>query len=452
LSTRTVETAAGLSAVDSSLPGIGFEQPALEPGGGPAFPIAGLELPDWLIETRGEAEVPHEEPAETGYLTPTELPGWLEALRPVEGEARAVVIERSEEIAPTSGPLAGFGGVLAGVGPPIARKIAGDTGKLRISDKQRAHAEMLEKVLADETLPQAVSPELVQTPPRWLRWMVSVVLIVVLIAAGFIPNAASGLYPSSYLNDFIQRVVAIPEGKAVLVAVEYEPGFSGELRLAAQEALSQLMAKKVRLALISTVPSGPALGEQLLTDASGRLDAAGVEVDPGYLSRANSRTLVVNLGYLPAGSASLQEFAIRPRQASSQGLLHDPDGAQVWEHPALAGVERLSDFSAVIVAVDSLDSGRAWVEQVQPSLAEVPLLIVASAQAAPLLEPYLASGQISGMVAGFSGALSYQELSQPSAAAGFLNAYRAGLLLAVLLIIVGALIHSAATLAGRGKT
>ena len=62
----------------------------------------------------------------------------------------------------------------------------------------------------------------------------------------------------------------------------------------------------------------------------------------------------------------------------------------------------------------TLESGRVWVEQLQnqkqidATLANKPLLMVASAQAGPLLQPYVLSGQITGMISGISDAAKYE--------------------------------------------
>ncbi len=59
-------------------------------------------------------------------------------------------------------------------------------------------------------------------------------------------------------------------------------------------------------------------------------------------------------------------------------------------------------------------SGRIWVEQLQSqkqidtTLAKKPLLVVASAQAGPLLQPYVVSGQVTGMISGISDAAEFE--------------------------------------------
>ena len=69
-----------------------------------------------------------------------------------------------------SGPLAGMRGVLPGEDlvaqyhkPPVY------TSKLRVSDRQQAHAAMLEGLLGGESKPQEVPPEPTQAPQYLVR-------------------------------------------------------------------------------------------------------------------------------------------------------------------------------------------------------------------------------------------------------------------------------------------
>jgi hypothetical protein len=50
----------------------------------------------------------------------------------------------------------------------------------------------------------------------------------------------------------------------------------------------------------------------------------------------------------------------------------------------------------IIVITDSADSGRTWIEQVSHLIGPDRFVVVASAQAGPMLQPYHQSGQIAG--------------------------------------------------------
>ena len=85
------------------------------------------------------------------------------------------------------------------------------------------------------------------------------------------------------------------------------------------------------------------------------------------------------------------------------------DGQQAWQLPPLQGVQKLSDFAAILILTDNADSGRAWIEQTGSAIGNTPLLMVISAQAEPMLLPYYDSGQIKGLVTGLAGGEAYAQ-------------------------------------------
>jgi hypothetical protein len=137
-----------------------------------------------------------------------------------------------------------------------------------------------------------------------------------------------------------------------------------------------------------------------------------------------------NLGYLPGGSAGVLEFVEIPKSAMPS-----------------TNVERISEFAAVVVLTDHAESCRIWVEQLDarkqtdPSMAGQPLLVVASAQAGPLLQPYVSSRQITGMVSGLADAARYEFVnnSRPGLVRAYWDSFGAGLMMAIASITIGSL-------------
>jgi hypothetical protein len=140
----------------------------------------------------------------------------------------------------------------------------------------------------------------------------------------------------------------------------------------------------------------------------------------------------LNLGYLPGGSAGVLGFVKRPGEVI----------------PA-AGIQSLSEYAAVILMTDHAESGRAWVEQLyaqkqqDPLLTSQPLLVIASAQADPLLQPYVSSRQINGIVSGLSDAARYEAVkvisASPKTARSYWDAFGIGLAMSIALIVIGSL-------------
>ena len=81
----------------------------------------------------------------------------------------------------------------------------------------------------------------------------------------------------------------LPNGANVLLVADYEAGLSGELQAAALPVLTHLQTRQPNVIVASTVPSGPVLGEALLTAAQASPTA--------------------NLGYIAGGTNALRMLA-----------------------------------------------------------------------------------------------------------------------------------------------
>jgi hypothetical protein len=391
------------------------------------YPFEGDELPDWLpaetsLEAAGrEKEIPSE--AADQPLEKANLPSWLQAMKPVEAAipAHAPQNENDQRVE-ASGPLAGLSGVLPGeklvnqvTAPPIY------TAKLKVTDKQRLQADLLQSMLTEEATPIQTKPVGIKTPLRILRIVIALILIAALAApliGGFsILPANMPVAPET--QAFFKTINQMDMNKPVLLAVDYEPGQAGEMRPGSVAVLQHLMQKNVKILVVSTIPTGPAIGAALLSDAQLKV--------PAY----NLSNRVVSVGYLAGGPLAMQELS---------------------SHPDLLGLPSLSNYSAVIVLTENLDTLRAWVEQVQPGLGSTPLLMVVSAQAMPLALPYTDSGQIQGLVAGLPGAVQYEQVLQSvGLASSYWSSLQFGVIAAMGLIFIGWLITMIMGAQKKGK-
>ncbi|MCK5315402.1 MAG: hypothetical protein KAJ53_09780, partial [Anaerolineales bacterium] len=122
------------------------------------------------------------------------------------------------------------------------------------------------------------------------------------------------------------------------------------------------------------------------------------------------------------------------------------DNSPTWESGPLSNVQDIADFELVVVITESSDSARAWIEQVQPTLADTLLIMVVSAQAEPLIRPYYEGSpqQVNGMVTGLAGGASYEKsMPRTSLARKYWDAFSFGLLAAVVLIALGGVVVAA---------
>ena len=324
------------------------------------------------------------------------------------------------------GPLSGLQGVLpAGSGAGRPRTSLPYAAGLRISEEHKRHTDYLERLMAGETQPaEAGMPRRLPSSRLW-RWCMAVLLV---LAVG-LPFASGTPISSTALSSdqgATARIIdGLSAGLPVLVAVDYEPALSGELEAVAAPVMNRLFVKGIPLALISTNPTGPALAERLVQDAS---RTSG--------QKYQSRGQYVNLGYLAGGPAGMSYFAHSPTQAMPVTVTGD----SAWTTGPLLGIRSLSNFAAILLLTDNADTGRNWIEQVSQQLGSTPILMIVSTQAAPMFQPYFDSAQIKGLVSGLSDAKIYEEMySRPGLAFHYWNSYSAGMLVAECLLVLGAI-------------
>jgi hypothetical protein len=391
-----------------------------------------IDMPDWLTQEEpvkqqdsGQAVGINAEGGEA--LAPVDLPSWVQAMRPMDAVIAEAAPNVDDQPTEREGPLAGFRGLIPVMPVGSARRPKAISLKLQASDEQQASAAILEQLLAGETAPRPLASTAVYASQRTLRWAISALVFLIL---GFVIAFRPQIFPPAATlhlasSDIVNRLQGIPESGEVLVVLDYDPAMAGELEAVSGPLLDRLvLLRHPRLSFVSTSPNGPALVERLLLNTnirqSDKSDNLNYVPDQNYL----------NLGFLPGAETGVLNFIQSPRTAFSA-----------------ATVDGFSGYSAVVILTDHADSARVWIEQLQAEkernsdLTLQPLVIASSAQAAPMLQPYVSSGQIHGLIAGLADAsrFEFHNGSRPGIALSYLNAFGAGLLLAVALITLGSL-------------
>jgi len=300
----------------------------------------------------------------------------------------------------------------------------------------------MEALLADEQKPKPLPSQPVLTSRNIFRLVIAAALILpiawmIITGSQRVPAPQPGEVPG--VVDFTQQVQAIPAGSPVLLAFDYEAGFSGEMNLAISTLINQLTIKNTFMTIVTTIPSGPALAESLINSNT------SLEGNPG------SYSYYTNLGYIPGGTLGLVGLAISPETVLPYSL----DGVNVWVTSPLDTVETINDFSAVIVLTNDPDTARSWIEQVGPVLKVdgTPLLIVSSSQAEPLIRPYYEANpsQVQGMVASLAGGLAYGRSVGNVQQNGEWDAFSISITASVLIILIGSISRAVMKLPMSGK-
>lgn len=402
------------------------EEEAEETGGEPEPSAPVPEVPAWLETLASGTVVLPEELgpmlATPGKPTPEEagleratIPSWLEVLQPgrkKEGEEEAP----AEEPVETEGVLEGVRGALRwvpSVDPPPGQLVHAVSAAATVTP---VHAETMSRVLGRSTA--ATVGEQAVPMPRRERGLPGLAFLL-LLAAVLIPFFAPGLVPGSDtvpvvqpVADFAKRAQDLPPGAVVLLSLDYDPSVSTELDWPVREVATDLKAKGVRLLVMSTTPTGPGLAAQM--------------------GLGETATL---LGYLPGQEAGLQRIATN----LSGAFLVDYEGREI--QASALGVQSLDDVALIITAASSQDAVRWWVEQVGTQT-DTPICAIVSGAAEPLVRPYYASGQLSGLVSGWVGGLAYRQATSPGTPLGAegkaaIAAQSLGHLAIVVLIVLG---------------
>ncbi len=391
------------------------------------------QMPDWLSSTPSDSKpVQDMAPAAQGTesISPANLPSWVQAMRPVESALSQTLsqgIGPSEQTLETHGPLAGLQGVLPSMPFGPTSKPKAYSIKLQASDEQQAHAALLGHIIEAETTPEPLVTVPFVISSRGLRWAITMLLLLVTIGSLFAGTQifAMPLGMPVELNSAIRAVDNVPENAPVLVIFDYDPSTVGEMEAISAPLLDHLiLLRHPRLAFISTSPTGAALAERFI---SGPLGGHAYQSGIQY----------VNLGFLPGGLAGIRAFAQAPRIIAPDTIDLNP----AWQSATLQDVQSLSDFSLILLLTDGAESGRNWVEQAGALHDDVPFVVASSAQAGPMILPYVQSGQVNGLVNGLnSGAVMEQNNSgRPGTARRYWDAYSLGLFLAVAFIAFGGL-------------
>ena len=398
-----------------------------------------VDMPDWLSNAESESADAASQPAEiaaSDSLAPSDMPDWVRAMRPSESGAD-LTPNRESQYTEGAGPLAGLAGVIPLAPIGSSRRPKAVSLKLQASDEQHAGAALLEKILASETEPRPIAAPSNLASQRVLRWALSAVFLIALSVMAYLRTTSMLIFADrpAEVTSASSAIARLPKESKVLVVIDYEPALASELEAVSGPMLDQLvLSTQPRLEFISTSPNGTALVRRLLSNTG-----ISVSAPNGLDYKAGED--YINLGYLPGGYTGVREFLEAPTALFSQ-----------------AGVSSFKEYAAVIVLTDNAESGRVWVEQLYArNLADPtffstqPVLIAASAQAGPMLQPYFSSGQIAGIVNGLADAARYEYVnnSRPGIVRRYWDSFGVGLLIATLAIGLGSLWNLVAGLRAR---
>lgn len=399
------------------------------------------ELPSWLTATpSGEIDRTFGEELAQG-----ELPGWVEAMRPVVESTDASGLDEDEEYIENYGPLAGIPSVLpaeAEIGIDVDQAVQKPLTLMATKSHQN-YVDLLKKLIGDENKSKTI---LIPSPlqsQRVLRWLIAIVMLVA-IAGTLIFSGVAEVEPPTVaqvqgtgFNALYEEIETLYDGQPVLIAFDYQPAAAGELHTAAAAVVDHLMEEGTYLSLVSTLPTGPALAEHFLNTTQSHHN---------YIHTQK----YINLGYLPGESAGLVSFMISPQKIIPLAF----DGSNAWDSPPLISIDGIKDFKMILVITDDPNTAKIWIEQVGSRLDDTPLTMVVSAQVEPLIQPYFRTSpqQVKGYVAGIIDSINYEMLTErPYLANRIWLPFNMGIVISVGLIFISGLANGLLSLFARRK-
>jgi hypothetical protein len=394
---------------------------------GGADELFSADMPDWLSnivpaeQTASTTPASQPEIPQETSISPADLPSWVQAMRPVETTLQEVAASTDAASQPleNQGPLAGLRGVLPAMpGFATSSKPKAYSVRLQPTQDQLEHATLLEQMLVSETTAKPLRTDSSAVLSQHvLRWVVTGILLVLIAAILF--SGVQLLPLPSQLSPEGDRansaIIGLSNDAPVLMIFDYEPALAGEMEVAAGSFVDHMIAlHHPRLTLLSTSPTGPALAERFMTASQTR--------GPDY----------INLGYLPGESSGILAFAMNPRNAMP--------GRGLWDGPVAQDVTRFSDYALVILLTDRAETARAWVEQTTGQRDGRPFVIVSSAQAAPMIQPYLLTDQVTGLVSGLHEDAAFEQATgNYGQARQYWDAYNLSILIVCAMIVIGGL-------------
>ncbi len=400
------------------------------------------ELPNWL-ETASDEGVSFLSEDE---LTVGELPGWVEAMRPVVESTDTTGLSEDEDYIENFGPLAGIPSVLPAEaeGALDPEKAARKPLDLIASKTHQDYVSVLRNLINAESKAKEIKkPAPIQTQ-RILRWLISIILLIT--TAGtviFGGDFKSQLPEAEHIQNtgywaLYNQIIKLDPGQPVLIAFDYQPAALGELHTASASVVDHLMKQGAYLSFISTQPTGPALAEHFLLTTQEK-----------HNYKHNQQ--YINLGYLPGESAGLVSFLIAPKKIIPLAF----DGSNAWGSPPLTNVSSIGDFEMILVITDDPNTAKIWIEQLGPNLDDTPLTMVVSAQAEPLIQPYFRSSPqyLSGYVSGIIDSMNYENLLEaPNLATESWLPFNVGIIVSVSTIFISGLANGFLSLFSRHRS
>jgi hypothetical protein len=394
-------------------PNLHKKQPEKDGADKHVLPFKFDNVPDWLenidfdyneiepLQSTEDEKI--SDSSEENRIEKGNLPEWLKAIRPIEVVSPDVSKLKSQKITEKSGPLAGLKGVLTSenvtktYSPPPTYSVTID-----ITEKQKSHLKILEEIISPVVKIDKSKKKSKTVLHRMEILLIPVFLLFIITYSLFIDHTdikfpeilpAEAVRFHNLATGYLNRN---QNPSHVLIVFETEASSYPEMSLISEGFFENLFFNNHWVTSIATNPNGVLVSEKILRNAQLNV--------PSY----NFEERNTNLGYLPGFGIGIQAFLSNPKTTSPGIDLN----LNIWEKPPLSEIDTINNFDMIILLTDNSENAKLWIEQINLLVTDSDLLLISSAKAAPLLQPYLQTNQIDGMLSGIMGGLAFNLLSQ----------------------------------------
>jgi len=221
-------------------------------------------------------------------------------------------------------------------------------------------------------------------------------IIFILIAVAVIIPILRGIGLPVRVSEPVQKlydaIEELPPGSKVLISLDYDPATFPEVYPMNLAVVRHLFAKDIKVVAMALWPMGPSLGEMAF-------DIAAKEYNKEYGKD------YVNLGFKIGGIVIISQVATAIREVFPLDQL----GTPIDSIPIMDGITGFKGFK-FIVTFSAGDPGVPYWVMIASSRYHMPLGAGCTAVSAPNFYPYLAAGQLVGLLGGMKGAAEYEKL------------------------------------------
>ncbi|HHY11653.1 MAG TPA: hypothetical protein GX529_03390 [Firmicutes bacterium] len=242
------------------------------------------------------------------------------------------------------------------------------------------------------------------------------VLLVLVLLIPMVRPIGIRISISHWTTKAYEQLSRLEPGDTVICDFGYNVDGAPDVEPIAKAIFRDLFDRNIKIITVSLNAQGPMIAEKLLLpyEESGKVYG----------------TDFCNLGFMAGGETALAAYA----RDLKRTFPRDWRGNTTSTLPILQGITGAPDTKAWIFFTDS--SAEAWVRQVGDL--DVPMIGAVITVAAPQAEPFVHSGQLSGLLTGLRSAAEYEIVTnRPGGAVAAMDAQSLGHILITIFIVFG---------------